>query len=332
MLNTIKTQFKQIFNDTLGDYQSEIPDDVETQLIDQLQQCVIDNMPKSRKGRKPKKPVDTNAPKKPLTAYLSFSNDNRQSIKAELQAENPGAKISVTDVSKILGQKWKELETENPVEYNAYKDKATTLSNQYKTALASYYDSDGYKEFIESEEYIEWKEFAEKEKEEKKKAPKKVANKPFVFKPVPDEKLKSVLQLAKNKFLVDYIKLYQEQIDDDETELTLADVKKRFSAMIKQHSLVKNKTSHINDDDLFSTDTTYQDLFEELSEIKKQFAPTPDPEPVEEVDDDNDDLITDDEEEQSGCQHLFTKGQNKGRICGKTCVEGSEYCRGHNNK
>jgi hypothetical protein len=322
---------KQKLEDILDDESLNVSTDNYDELVQKLTDLVINTVSKTtKKAKKPKKPIDPNAPKRPLTAYLSFSNDNRQSMKNELEEENHGAKILVTDVAKRLGEKWKNLETENPVEYNAYKDKANTLSALYKSELSKYYDSDDYKSFIESEEYIEWKEFADKKKEEKKKAPKKVTNKPFEFQPIPEEKLKTVLQIAKNYFLVDYVKTYQDQIDTPDSPLTLALVKKNFSAMIKEHSLVRNRNNHITDDDLFTTETTYTDLLEELSEIKKQFVPVPDT--VYESVSNEDDLITDDEEEeQSGCKHIFDRGNNKNKRCGKSCVDDSEYCRSHNN-
>lgn len=322
MTNNIKQKLEGILDDS----SLEMSPDSYDELVQKLADFVIDTVSKVKKV---KKPIDPNAPKRPLTAYLSFSNDNRQSIKDELEKESPGAKILVGDIAKRLGKKWKNLETENPVEFNAYKDKANTLTALYKTELSKYYDSDDYKSFIESEEYIKWTEFADKKKEEKKKAPKKAA-KPFVFQPIPEEKLKSVLQLAKNYFLVKYIDTYQNEIDNSDSPLTLALVKKNFSAMIKEHSLVRNKTKHITDNDLFTTETTCMDLFEELSQIKNRFTP-PDSDPVEESVSNEDDLITDDEEEeQTGCKHIFDRGNNKNKCCGKTCVEDSDYCRSHN--
>ena len=56
-------------------------------------------------GRKKKQRAkkDPNAPKKPLSAYMLWLQDNRAAIKEEY----PG--ISMTDVSKKAGEKWKKL-------------------------------------------------------------------------------------------------------------------------------------------------------------------------------------------------------------------------------
>jgi structure-specific recognition protein 1 len=54
--------------------------------------------PKKKKAKK-----DPNAPKRGLTSFLYFSQENR----AKVNAENPG--MAIGDVAKILGAKWKEL-------------------------------------------------------------------------------------------------------------------------------------------------------------------------------------------------------------------------------
>ncbi|ESK98285.1 nucleosome binding protein [Moniliophthora roreri MCA 2997] len=67
--------------------------------------------------RKPKK--DPKAPKRALSAYMFFSQDWRERIKAE----NPDA--SFGEVGKLLGAKWKELDDEEKKPYieQAAKDK-----------------------------------------------------------------------------------------------------------------------------------------------------------------------------------------------------------------
>jgi len=68
----------------------------------------------SRKGKK-----DRNAPKRALSAYMFFSQDWRERIKAE----NPDAGFG--EVGKLLGAKWKELDDEDKKPYieQAAKDK-----------------------------------------------------------------------------------------------------------------------------------------------------------------------------------------------------------------
>lgn len=71
----------------------------------------------SKKKARPKKEVG--APKGPLASFMMFSNSNRERI----AAENPG--ISMTEVSKIIGDVWKGMTPEEklPYEERARADK-----------------------------------------------------------------------------------------------------------------------------------------------------------------------------------------------------------------
>ncbi|KAG6837769.1 hypothetical protein H0H93_001696 [Arthromyces matolae] len=73
---------------------------------------------KSSGGKRAKK--DPKAPKRALSAYMFFSQDWRERIKAE----NPDAGFG--EVGKLLGAKWKELDDEEKKPYldQAVKDKA----------------------------------------------------------------------------------------------------------------------------------------------------------------------------------------------------------------
>lgn len=57
---------------------------------------------KPRKKRQ-KKEKDENKPKRAQSAYFIWLNEHREMIKKE----NPG--ISITELSKLAGQKWREL-------------------------------------------------------------------------------------------------------------------------------------------------------------------------------------------------------------------------------
>jgi hypothetical protein len=62
---------------------------------------------KSTKDREPKdKKKKGNLPKRPLSAYMFFSQDWRERIKTE----NPEA--SFGEIGKLLGAKWKEMDAE----------------------------------------------------------------------------------------------------------------------------------------------------------------------------------------------------------------------------
>ncbi|KAH8101320.1 high mobility group box domain-containing protein [Cristinia sonorae] len=69
----------------------------------------------AKKGKK-----DKNAPKRALSAYMFFSQDWRERIKAE----NPDAGFG--EIGKLLGAKWKELDESEKKPYieQAARDKA----------------------------------------------------------------------------------------------------------------------------------------------------------------------------------------------------------------
>jgi hypothetical protein len=62
--------------------------------------------PAAGKAKKEKKAKDPDAPKRPASAYILFSNAKR----AEVVKANPGAKLP--EVAKILGGMWKALTPE----------------------------------------------------------------------------------------------------------------------------------------------------------------------------------------------------------------------------
>lgn len=72
--------------------------------------------PRKRTVRRKK---DPNAPKRALSAYMFFANENRDIIKSE----NPD--ITFGQVGKMLGEKWKALSGEDrePYEAKAKADK-----------------------------------------------------------------------------------------------------------------------------------------------------------------------------------------------------------------
>ncbi|XP_076472913.1 FACT complex subunit SSRP1-like isoform X2 [Babylonia areolata] len=124
---------------------------------------VPEGPPPRRQQRKTKKSTkDPNAPKRPLSAYFLWLNDHRESIKRD----NPG--ISVTEVTKIGGELWKELKDKSEWEMKAKKAKA-----DYEVAVAEYREK--LKDQSENEEGDSG---TEKKKKPKKGAtPRKTAKK-----------------------------------------------------------------------------------------------------------------------------------------------------------
>ena len=78
---------------------------------------------------KTKKVKDPNAPKRPLSAYMVFSADNRAAVAAELQGQ------PVTAVAKVLGANWKALTAD---EKKPFEDRAAELKAEYVLAMEAY--------------------------------------------------------------------------------------------------------------------------------------------------------------------------------------------------
>lgn len=81
------------------------------------------------KARKPRKKKDKDAPKKGLSAFMYFSSDKREQIKAD----NPG--IAFTEVAKKLGELWKTLSAEDKKPYEA---KAEEDKGRYALEMEAY--------------------------------------------------------------------------------------------------------------------------------------------------------------------------------------------------
>jgi len=69
--------------------------------------------------RKKKKKKDPNAPKRPITAYFFFAGD----VRPDIRKDKPD--LPITEVATLIGQKWRELTSDDkkPYEAQASKDK-----------------------------------------------------------------------------------------------------------------------------------------------------------------------------------------------------------------
>jgi len=91
-------------------------------------------MPKAAASRKTKetkvkRKKDPNAPKRGLSAYMFFANENRDKVRED----NPGIKFG--EVGKILGEKWKELTDKDK---KPYEDKAKIDKERYEAEKIRY--------------------------------------------------------------------------------------------------------------------------------------------------------------------------------------------------
>lgn len=85
-------------------------------------------------GKKTKAKKDPNAPKRPLTSFFIFTQEQRP----KLVANNPDA--TAPEIGKLAGAAWKALSEAQRAPYNT---KAAALKSQYAAALASYKASSG---------------------------------------------------------------------------------------------------------------------------------------------------------------------------------------------
>jgi len=81
------------------------------------------------KSRVEKKKKDPNAPKRGLSAYMFFANEQRENVREE----NPG--ISFGQVGKVLGERWKAL---NDKQRGPYEAKAAADKKRYEDEKKSY--------------------------------------------------------------------------------------------------------------------------------------------------------------------------------------------------
>ncbi|CEP19233.1 hypothetical protein [Parasitella parasitica] len=96
-----------------------------------------ESVPTKRKYRRHAKP-DRNAPIKPPSAYIMFSNDSR----AELKNKN----LSFAELAKIVGDQWKNL---SHMEKQSYERRAMRAKDEYLAALEQYRQTPQYHRYQE---------------------------------------------------------------------------------------------------------------------------------------------------------------------------------------
>ncbi|KAI9671580.1 MAG: hypothetical protein M1817_003632 [Caeruleum heppii] len=90
-----------------------------------------------RKYRRHPKP-DEDAPERPPSAYVIFSNKTREDLK--------GQSLSFTEIAKLVGENWQVL---SPVEKEPYESHAAALKERYNTEMAEYKKTDKYAEYLQ---------------------------------------------------------------------------------------------------------------------------------------------------------------------------------------
>ena len=95
----------------------------------------------TKRGYRHHPKADPNAPKRPYSAYVLFSNH----VRALLAAEN----LDFPEISRQVGQRWQAMSAE---EKDMWKQQAQPLWDQYKKEAAQY---QGTKEHAEHKRYLE---------------------------------------------------------------------------------------------------------------------------------------------------------------------------------
>ncbi|KAJ6446244.1 High mobility group, superfamily [Purpureocillium lavendulum] len=88
-----------------------------------------------RKYRRHPKP-DENAPERPPSAYVLFSNKMREDLK--------GQSLTFTEIAKLVGENWQSLD---PTEKETYESQANAAKEKYHRDLAEYKKTPEYRRY-----------------------------------------------------------------------------------------------------------------------------------------------------------------------------------------
>ncbi len=88
-------------------------------------------MPRANKAQK-----DPNAPKRPLSTFFLFSQDERPKIKKD----NPS--LSVADIAKLIGERWRSIGEDKK---RHYEERARQEKERYDREITAYKKQDGGK-------------------------------------------------------------------------------------------------------------------------------------------------------------------------------------------
>lgn len=81
---------------------------------------------------------DPNAPQRPYSAYVLFSNNMREGLKSQ--------GLSFTEMSRRVGEQWQSLK---PEEKESWKQQAAMPWENYKAEMAEYQKSDNHKKYAQ---------------------------------------------------------------------------------------------------------------------------------------------------------------------------------------
>ena len=80
----------------------------------------IDELLEKYVGKKQKMKAQKNPfqPKKPKSSYFYFCDDFRPKLIENFKKKNPNKKVSIADIAKDLGKKWKDLKDKDKKKYH----------------------------------------------------------------------------------------------------------------------------------------------------------------------------------------------------------------------
>ncbi|OAQ70593.2 high mobility group, superfamily [Pochonia chlamydosporia 170] len=90
-----------------------------------------------RKYRRHPKP-DENAPERPPSAYVLFSNKMREDLKSQ--------NLTFTEIAKLVGENWQSLQ---PAEKDIYESQANAAKEKYHRELAEYKKTSEYRKYAQ---------------------------------------------------------------------------------------------------------------------------------------------------------------------------------------
>lgn len=97
---------------------------------------VKQDAPPTKRGYRHHPKPDSNAPERPYSAYVLFSNHTREQLKEQ--------NLSFVDLSKIVGEKWQKLSRDEKEEWNR---RGVVPWERYKAKLGEYQKTDEFRDY-----------------------------------------------------------------------------------------------------------------------------------------------------------------------------------------
>jgi len=110
------------------------PVDIRADTVSSTEEDNFSEFARSKRKYRRHAKADKNAPIKPPSAYVMFSNQ----VRSELKDYN----MSFTDLAKIVGDRWKSI---SPEEKEQYDRTALNAKEEYLEALSKYEQTDDHK-------------------------------------------------------------------------------------------------------------------------------------------------------------------------------------------